>query len=389
MLHYTDYPINPVYLGNRMKRFLAFCIDIFPITFLVILVYRQFYEYDTIMEPFLADPTNVVLRDGMMVMQNNIAMIAGGVYLFYSFLMEASERQATFGKQLMRLKVIGNDGGIISIKEAFWRNAFKIISQLLFNLGFLWIIFDRHKRGWHDIIGKTLVVDQGYETETLEIQDTIEHDIDNIEDPSIPESPVEAPSINYNTLKEGNQTNLLFTPDIGLKEFKSIKTNHSNPKERLAEYKLHLVDNVTSANDNIPEDMLWNNSTYGQKLIRVFTTFDDHVLTDGLFYFLFYNNAYIYAMIDVLQEIGAGRILMDYELIVEELDLTKDVFNENRMEYESPLSSNKAKRLAFDTAHNLVPSASVIDSYYSAEEYQDDLYQQVCNYIEENPSLFI
>ncbi|MCL5018992.1 MAG: RDD family protein [Patescibacteria group bacterium] len=64
----------------------------------------------------------------------------------------------TPGKALMGLKVIRNDGRKPGYGQAFLRTIYYIISFVPVGLGYFWIIWDRNKRGFHDIIAKTEVV---------------------------------------------------------------------------------------------------------------------------------------------------------------------------------------------------------------------------------------
>jgi len=68
-------------------------------------------------------------------------------------------RGATIGKQIMKLKVIGTDGRMpIGYGNAFIRLIGKMISSIVIFLGYIWIIFDKEKQGWHDKIANTFVV---------------------------------------------------------------------------------------------------------------------------------------------------------------------------------------------------------------------------------------
>ena len=87
---------------------------------------------------------------------------------------------------------------------------------------------------------------------------------------------------------------------------------------RLLKYQYELNDYVLSSNTDVPDDLLWNNCTYGQKLLRVFTVFDSHLTTTGLFSFLFHNSEFLFAMIDVLKETGPEKLLKDYMQVVGE-----------------------------------------------------------------------
>ena len=75
----------------------------------------------------------------------------------YFALMESSRRQGTPGKQLMRIRVTGLDGGRISFGRATGRYFLKAVSSFEFMLGYL-ISFSDQRQTWHDYMAKTLVV---------------------------------------------------------------------------------------------------------------------------------------------------------------------------------------------------------------------------------------
>lgn len=67
---------------------------------------------------------------------------------------------ASLGKLVMKIRVIE----IASVQNpnvlsALNRAIFRVISELLFYLGFLWAFFDPARQAWHDKTAKTLVVD--------------------------------------------------------------------------------------------------------------------------------------------------------------------------------------------------------------------------------------
>ncbi len=74
----------------------------------------------------------------------------------YFVLSHASEGQ-TVGKWLLGLRVIAADQRAVTYRQALIRWA-----SLLFlapvGLGFLWILWDREKRGWHDFLARTRVI---------------------------------------------------------------------------------------------------------------------------------------------------------------------------------------------------------------------------------------
>lgn len=78
----------------------------------------------------------------------------------YSILLWVNWNGQTPGKKIMSIKVIREDGKALDYPEAIVRYLCYIISALPLCLGYLWIIWDEKKQGWHDKLAKTLVVKQ-------------------------------------------------------------------------------------------------------------------------------------------------------------------------------------------------------------------------------------
>ena len=76
----------------------------------------------------------------------------------YSILLWVNWQGQTIGKRAMGIKVVRDDGKALDYAEAVVRYLGYIISAIPFGLGFLWVIWDKKKQGWHDKIAKTLVV---------------------------------------------------------------------------------------------------------------------------------------------------------------------------------------------------------------------------------------
>lgn len=64
----------------------------------------------------------------------------------------------TPGKMLLGLKVYLSSGGELTIAISFLRTAGYLLSAALLGLGFLWVLVDKKKRGWHDLVAGTVVV---------------------------------------------------------------------------------------------------------------------------------------------------------------------------------------------------------------------------------------
>lgn len=65
---------------------------------------------------------------------------------------------ATVGKMVMKLKITKEDGKKVSYSDALLREIASYLSFIVFGLGYLNIIWDKRKQGWHDKIAKTIVI---------------------------------------------------------------------------------------------------------------------------------------------------------------------------------------------------------------------------------------
>ncbi|MBX7227233.1 MAG: RDD family protein [Chitinophagales bacterium] len=80
------------------------------------------------------------------------------VKLFYDAWMESGPKQGTFGKQFMHIKVVDDHGRRLTFSKAFIRSGGKILSEIIFLIGYLMAAFDAHKQSLHDKLARTFVV---------------------------------------------------------------------------------------------------------------------------------------------------------------------------------------------------------------------------------------
>ena len=66
----------------------------------------------------------------------------------------------TPGMRMMNVKVVRDaDGGPLSWGSALLRLIGYWVSAAVFYIGFIWIFIDKRKRGWHDLIAGTVVIE--------------------------------------------------------------------------------------------------------------------------------------------------------------------------------------------------------------------------------------
>lgn len=85
-----------------------------------------------------------------------ISMLAGFAYWIYF----TGKSGQTLGKKMMKIKVIDAQSGLPpSFMNAFLREVIgKFVSNAVFSLGYLWMLWDDKKQTWHDKIAGTIVI---------------------------------------------------------------------------------------------------------------------------------------------------------------------------------------------------------------------------------------
>lgn len=77
----------------------------------------------------------------------------------YFVICESSSWQGTLGKHLLGLRVVTERYTTVTASQAMWRFTWKYLSTFVFFLGFIWVIFDPKKQGWHDKLAHTYVIE--------------------------------------------------------------------------------------------------------------------------------------------------------------------------------------------------------------------------------------
>lgn len=80
------------------------------------------------------------------------------VSVMYFALMESSKRQATIGKLIFGLQVVGDGEERISFKRAIGRTFARILSGIPIGAGYIMVGFHSEKKSLHDVLAKTYVV---------------------------------------------------------------------------------------------------------------------------------------------------------------------------------------------------------------------------------------
>ena len=116
----------------------------------------------------------MTLGDGLAAFENPDAMGAGAIggflvaiYVAYPVIsalyfvgMESSGTQATLGKMAVGIKVTDADGRRISRGRGLGRWASHLLCYMTLYIGYIMAAFTERKRGLHDMVASTLVVDR-------------------------------------------------------------------------------------------------------------------------------------------------------------------------------------------------------------------------------------
>ena len=145
--------------ASRAKRFFAFLIDILPLTLLAGVFYHYTFGFDTLFD-YLENRGDIGVRSAFIKDRNRVRFFAFGLYVLYALVTEGSAWHGTFGKRLLGIRVVDEYGEPLDRQRAASRNLGKILSYLPLSLGFIWILFDKKRQGWHDKMARTLVVEK-------------------------------------------------------------------------------------------------------------------------------------------------------------------------------------------------------------------------------------
>ena len=86
-------------------------------------------------------------------------IITIGGWLYYA-IMESSRKQATLGKMALGIVVTDMNGDRLTFGRATGRYFGKILSSLIFYIGYIMAGFTQQKQALHDILASTLVINK-------------------------------------------------------------------------------------------------------------------------------------------------------------------------------------------------------------------------------------
>ncbi|WP_040727972.1 RDD family protein [Thiomicrorhabdus sp. Kp2] len=143
---------NTVQYAGFWRRFLAYIVDWAVLTVLGIFLVIGYSMFLAFMGNDLGDEASVLMFQAQAKLLTFLM-----AWLYYA-VMESSAKQATLGKLALGIKVTSLQGESISFLRASVRFFSKILSALLFFIGFIMIAFTEKKQGLHDMIAGAIVI---------------------------------------------------------------------------------------------------------------------------------------------------------------------------------------------------------------------------------------
>ena len=127
--------------AGRLHRFLAFLVDAIVISIIILVLG----------EVGVIDPLGNEAGASTQVVE---AVIAFGYYILLT-----AAFGATLGKMALGIKVVDESGQKAGFFKVLIRETIgKVVSGLILLLGYIWVLFDGRRQGWHDKIAATFVV---------------------------------------------------------------------------------------------------------------------------------------------------------------------------------------------------------------------------------------
>lgn len=145
LFHFKERITEPQYFAGLDQRLLAGALDLFFVSgFYIILGFTAIL--------FIPD------QEKRIIVGLSVVILIPLTNLIYHVVMESSDRQATYGKQILKIKVCDEEGKRIGPGKAIARNFCKFFSGLTLGIGYLISFFNRKQQCLHDMMAGTLVV---------------------------------------------------------------------------------------------------------------------------------------------------------------------------------------------------------------------------------------
>ena len=139
------------YYAGFISRLIAFSIDIAIIVVVLIFAGWLLNTMSTIFQLGILDSLSTFFE--IWVTSVIVILFSAGYYIFFWTLVGQ-----TPGKLLLGLRVVSRSGRPITFWQALRRYVGYFLSAFAIYIGYLWILIDNRRQGWHDKLADTYVI---------------------------------------------------------------------------------------------------------------------------------------------------------------------------------------------------------------------------------------
>ena len=142
--------------GEFGPRLVAYIIDVLIVIGVVIALSIVWAIITAATGGFVGNTISSGAAGGVVLLAITVPVVTIGYFPWFW-----ARTGATPGMRSQGLRVVRDaDGGAISTGQAILRLIGYWVSGAVFYLGYVWILVDKRRRGWHDLIAGTVVIKQ-------------------------------------------------------------------------------------------------------------------------------------------------------------------------------------------------------------------------------------
>ena len=142
-------------IASNAKRVTSFVIDDLVINFFLMIIFSS--QLTALMSGITEVNEEAIMMINQFIMENLPIVLAVKV-LYHTVLIWQSGM--TLGKYIVRIKAVDMySGQRLSFVQAFWRATVRLISEMLFYIGFMFAFFSPLHQTLHDKLSNSVVID--------------------------------------------------------------------------------------------------------------------------------------------------------------------------------------------------------------------------------------
>lgn len=142
--------------AGAVRRFAAIFYD-FLLSVALLMVVTLFYQQVILRSIYGGERLREMAEQGLLAHDPVLSTLL--LFSLFAFFAKFwTHNGQTLGMQVWGVRIQNRDGSAVSLWQALLRFVVAMGSWLCFGLGFLWILWDKDKRTWHDRYSESIVV---------------------------------------------------------------------------------------------------------------------------------------------------------------------------------------------------------------------------------------